>query len=59
MVALVAKSRDAVDAVHAAALGGADEGSPGKRNDEPDDLYRAYFRDPDGNKVMVFTMAPG
>ena len=61
MVALVAGSRGAVDALHAKALalGGADEGPPGKRSDEPDDLYRAYFRDLDGNKLMVFTMAPG
>ena len=61
MVALIAGSREAVGAVHAKvlALGGADEGSPGNRSDEPDDLYRAYFRDLDGNKFMVFTMAPG
>lgn len=60
MVALVAPSREAVRAVHAKALelGGADEGGPGNRSDHPDDLYRAYFRDPDGNKVMVYATAP-
>ena len=59
MVALVVPSREAVDAAHlrAVELGGADEGGPGKRSDDPDDLYRAYFRDLDGNKLMVFTMA--
>lgn len=57
MVALIAPSRDAVEAVHAKALelGGADEGGPGHRSDHPGDLYRAYFRDLDGNKLMVFT----
>ena len=60
MVAFVAPSREAVRAVHAKAveLGGADEGGPGNRSDDPGDLYRAYFRDLDGNKLMVFTMAP-
>ena len=60
MVALVAPTREAVRAVHAKAveLGGTDEGGPGNRSDDPGDLYRAYFRDLDGNKLMVFTMAP-
>ena len=58
MIALVLTTRQAVDAVHAKALeiGAVDEGGPGHRSDHPDDLYRAYFRDPDGNKLMVFTM---
>ena len=53
MVALTAKSREIVDAVHAAALaaGGADEGAPGLRGDT---FYGAYFRDLDGNKLCVF-----
>ena len=56
MLALAVPSRDAVHAVHARAvqLGGVDEGGPGNRDPRPDDLYRAYFRDLDGNKVMVF-----
>ena len=58
MVALIAPSQDAVRTVHAKAieLGGTDEGAPGHRSPDPGDLYRAYFRDPDGNKLMVFTM---
>jgi predicted lactoylglutathione lyase len=60
MVGLVAPSREKVVAIHARALelGGTDEGGPGKRSDHPDDLYRAYFRDLDGNKLMVFA-SPG
>jgi len=56
MVALVVPSHDAVAAVHRKALelGGADEGGPGFRSSDPGDLYRAYFRDLDGNKLMVF-----
>ena len=59
MVALVASSQQDVAAVHAkaVALGGTDEGGPGYRSKDPGDLYRAYFRDFDGNKLMVFTMA--
>lgn len=59
MVALLVATRAAVQAVHAKAieLGGADEGGPGHRSSDPDDLYRAYFRDLDGHKLMVFTLA--
>jgi catechol 2,3-dioxygenase-like lactoylglutathione lyase family enzyme len=55
MVALVAPSRDVVNKIHAAALaaGGRDEGAPGIRTGT---FYGAYFRDPDGNKICVFTM---
>ena len=55
MVALVAPSRDVVNKVHAAALAGgaADEGAPGIRTGT---FYGAYFRDPDGNKICIFTM---
>ncbi|HWD27921.1 MAG TPA: VOC family protein [Rhizomicrobium sp.] len=55
MVALSAPSRDAVDAVYkeALALGGTDEGAPGLRNAN---YYGAYFRDLDGNKLVVFKM---
>jgi catechol 2,3-dioxygenase-like lactoylglutathione lyase family enzyme len=53
MVALVAPTRDRVDAVHRAALaaGGADEGAPGLRGKA---FYAAYFRDPDGNKLCAY-----
>ena len=50
-----APSRVAVDAAHAAALemGGKCEGPPGPRGEPERNMYAAYFRDPDGNKVMV------
>ncbi|HEY4804630.1 MAG TPA: VOC family protein [Paraburkholderia sp.] len=55
MVALLAPSRAAVDAAHAAALahGGADEGAPGLRPHYHPNYYGAYFRDPEGNKLCV------
>ncbi len=50
-----APSRAAVDAAHAKALelGGMCEGAPGPRGAAETNMYAAYFRDPDGNKVMV------
>ena len=63
MVAIEAKSREQVDKLHAIALanGGSDEGAPGPRG-EPDEhgnvFYAGYFRDPDGNKLNAFLMAP-
>jgi len=56
MVALVVKTTDQVDALHAKALelGGADEGAPGPRGDSG--FYAAYFRDLDGNKLNAFCM---
>lgn len=53
MVALRAKSKANVDAIHAKALelGGADEGAPGPRGEG---FYAAYFRDLDGNKLNAF-----
>jgi len=55
MVAFEAPSRDAVAAVHAAAiaLGGTDEGQPGLRPHYHPNYFGAYFRDPDGNKICV------
>lgn len=55
MVALEAKDRAQVDALHAKALalGGADEGAPGERFPG---FYAAYFRDLDGNKLNIFCM---
>jgi predicted lactoylglutathione lyase len=54
MVALVATSRDVVDAVYrkAVELGATDEGPPGPRGTSG--FYAGYFRDLDGNKLNVF-----
>lgn len=59
MVALVVDSRGKVDALHARALslGGSDEGAPGLRGDPSMNFYAAYFRDPEGHKLAVFTTA--
>ena len=53
MVALAAKSKAEVDAVYkkAMALGAKDEGPVGPRGDN---YYGGYFRDADGNKLVVF-----
>jgi catechol 2,3-dioxygenase-like lactoylglutathione lyase family enzyme len=55
MISLVAKSRRAVEAFHAAALasGGTDEGKPGPRPADAGN-YAAYARDPDGNKICAY-----
>lgn len=55
MVALSAKSKAEVDAVHQKALelGGKDEGAAGPRGDN---FYAGYFRDLEGNKFGVFFM---
>lgn len=55
-----APSRAAVDAVHAKALelGGKCEGPPGFRGAEEMGFYAAYFRDLDGNKLVVARMGP-
>jgi catechol 2,3-dioxygenase-like lactoylglutathione lyase family enzyme len=60
MAGFGAPSRAAVDAVHAKALelGGSDEGAPGIRGDDPNGFYGAYFRDLDGNKLVVFRFGP-
>lgn len=54
-----APSRAAVDTAHMRALhmGGTCEGPPGPRGSGEHALYAAYFRDPDGNKVMVLHTA--
>ncbi|HTK79490.1 MAG TPA: VOC family protein [Rhizomicrobium sp.] len=56
MVSFFAPSRDVVGKVHADALaaGATDEGAPGERGGTG--FYGAYFRDPDGNKLCVFSM---
>ncbi len=54
MPALIAASRDAVDAFYTAALahGGTDEGAPGLRP-YGTSFYACYVRDPDGNKLSA------
>ena len=55
MVALMASSKEQVDAIHrkALSLGAKDEGAPGPRGAG---FYAAYFRDLDGNKLNAFFM---
>lgn len=57
MAAFQADSREQVDKVYklAISLGAKDEGAAGPRGDSG--FYAGYFRDPDGNKLNVFTMA--
>ena len=57
MCALVAATRAAVDAFHAAGLanGGTDEGKPGLRYAPT--FYSCYLRDPDGNKLSAVCVA--
>lgn len=56
MVALSMNSTDDVKKVHskAIALGAQDEGAPGFRGSDDHGFYGAYFRDPDGNKLVAF-----
>lgn len=56
MVALATREVATVDRAHALALslGGSDEGAPGPRH--PPSFHGAYFRDPDGNKICIYTM---
>jgi catechol 2,3-dioxygenase-like lactoylglutathione lyase family enzyme len=55
MVAFSCGSQEEVRAVHAKALalGGSDEGSPGERGPN---MYYAYFRDLDGNKLCAYAL---
>jgi catechol 2,3-dioxygenase-like lactoylglutathione lyase family enzyme len=52
-LAFDAKTREAVDAFHAAAIanGGTDEGPPGLRPHYGPTYYAAFVRDPDGHKL--------
>lgn len=62
MISLAAPDQDTVKRVHAKAManGGKDEGAPGFRPaDATKGFYGAYFRDPDGNKLCVFSMIKG
>lgn len=54
-MALMAPSRDIVNKAHAKALelGGRCDGPPGPRGAAEWNLYAAYVRDPDGNKLAI------
>lgn len=60
MVAFEARSQAEVRALHAAALaaGGADEGQPGFRAAYGPRFYVGYLRDPQGNKIALFSSNP-
>lgn len=60
MICLVAPSRPAVDAFHAAALsaGGTDEEAPGIRKSVHESFYAAYLRDPDRNELSAICETP-
>ncbi|WP_299029523.1 VOC family protein [uncultured Sulfitobacter sp.] len=60
MVAFEARNQMQVRALHAAALaaGGADEGQPGFRASYGPDFYVSYLRDPQGNKIALFSSDP-
>ena len=57
MVAFAASDTAQVDRLYklAMSMGAKDEGPPGDRGGG---FYAAYFRDPDGNKLNAFVMAP-
>jgi catechol 2,3-dioxygenase-like lactoylglutathione lyase family enzyme len=56
-VCLRARSTQAVDAFHAAALaaGGTCDGAPGLRPQHGDNYYAAFVRDLDGNRIEAVT----
>ncbi len=60
MVAFEARNQAQVRTLHAAALaaGGTDEGAPGFRASYSPDFYVAYLRDPQGNKVALYSSEP-
>jgi catechol 2,3-dioxygenase-like lactoylglutathione lyase family enzyme len=60
-ICLRAASREAVDAFHAAALGGGgiSDGPPGFRADYVENYYAAFIRDPDGNRIEAVTFVTG
>ena len=57
MVAFEARDQRQVRALHAAALaaGGTDEGRPGFRAAYSADFYVGYLRDPQGNKIALYS----
>lgn len=60
MVAFEAQSQQQVRDLHAAALaaGGQDEGQPGFRDAYGANFYVGYLRDPQGNKIALFSSNP-
>ena len=60
MVAFEAGGQAQVRALHAAALvaGGTDEGAPGFRAAYGPRFYVGYLRDPQGNKIALFSSSP-
>jgi len=60
MVAFELANQQQVRNLHAAALaaGGADEGAPGFRADYGPRFYVGYLRDPQGNKLALFSSNP-
>lgn len=60
MVAFEARNQKQVRDLHAAALaaGGYDEGQPGFRASYGPQFYVGYLRDPQGNKIALFSSNP-
>jgi catechol 2,3-dioxygenase-like lactoylglutathione lyase family enzyme len=60
MVAFEAETQAQVRQIHAAALaaGGTDEGQPGFRANYGANFYVCYLRDPQGNKIALFSSNP-
>lgn len=60
MIAFAARSQRQVRELHSAALaaGGSDEGQPGFRDAYGPHFYVAYLRDPQGNKIALFSDNP-
>ncbi len=60
MVAFEARNQQQVCDLHAAALraGGSDEGQPGFRAMYGPRFYVGYLRDPQGNKIALFSSNP-
>lgn len=60
MVAFEARSQQQVRDLHCAAIagGGVDEGQPGFRASYGANFYVGYLRDPQGNKIALFSSNP-
>ncbi|OIQ36602.1 MAG: glyoxalase [Roseobacter sp. MedPE-SW] len=60
MIAFEARNQQQVRDLHAAALiaGGSDEGTPGFRASYGPNFYVSYLRDPQGNKIALFSCDP-